>query len=93
MFLKDLIYLEKLNKHIRNNLVVKYVALTLYKELLGVRTNELTFKDHLLCTNQEKRITCYSINKTRKPETSPDGWQKIGKYTYIHMLMHPLNIY
>lgn len=67
---------------------------SMYNELLRVRTNELTFKQHLLCANQEKYIIkCYSINKIRKPETSPGRWQKIGINKFIHMLMNPFNIY
>lgn len=42
---------------------------SVYNELLGIRTNKLTFKAHLLCTYQKKTY-CYSINK---PEVLVDG--------------------
>lgn len=29
---------------------------SVYNELIGIRTNKLTFKAHLLCTYQEKDI-------------------------------------
>lgn len=37
-----------------------------------------------------KKISLNVINKIKKPETSPSGWQKIRIYTFIHTLMqHP----
>lgn len=56
-------------------------------ELLEARNNRYSKSIYFMLI---KKISLNVINKIKKPETSPSGWQKIRIYTFIHTLMqHP----
>lgn len=60
---------------------------SVYNELLGIRTNKLTFKAHLLCTYQEKHIVIAEISQK-------SWWMAENRNIHIHSRVNAsLNIY